>query len=120
MTFDYVSSRTSDDTELYGKVQAYAHHRQQNTPVGERPNISLNMLKRARDKAHEYILSALRHLAKYDPDEFSDGDLKSAAQILEEYYLTAPLDTPSRTEELYTAALAYYLSGHYPRAFVLM
>ena len=77
-------------------------------------------LKKGRELAWERILLALKYFEEEKPNDETDKDLLHAAQLLEKLFLNRPLDTPNRVNELYMAGLAYYLSGHYARAYVLM
>jgi len=56
------------------------------------------------------------------PDFRFDGDdlIKQGAEILEFLYYEPSLETPEHIEQLFSAALGYYIAGHYARAYVLM
>jgi superfamily II DNA/RNA helicase len=56
------------------------------------------------------------------PDFRADGDdlIKQGAEILEFLYAEADPEAPGRIEQLFSAALGYYIAGHYARAYVLM
>ena len=105
---------------LYARIHARAIHRYRGTPQDQRPRISEHSAVEGRDLAHYLIVGALRYLLENEADDSSDITLRNAAQILEKLYIDEPSDFPARTEELYTTALAYYLAGYYPRAFVIM
>lgn len=59
---------------------------------------------------------------KASPDTESRGDsnLTLGAEILEHVYARADDDDPERACQLFTAALAYYMSGHFARAYVVV
>lgn len=106
--------------DLYAKTHALDIHQFRRTPENLRPHISEQLPKRAYDIAYDCILLALKFFEEEEADPDTDVVLQHAAQLLEKLYLNKPADTPQRTETLHTAALAYYLAGHYARAFVLM
>ena len=56
------------------------------------------------------------------PDFRTDGDalIKQGAEILEFLYSEAVTQQPERIEQLFSAALGYYISGYYARSYVLM
>lgn len=49
-----------------------------------------------------------------------DSNLTLGAEILEHVYSRSEDDDPERVCQLFTAALAYYMAGHFARAFVLI
>lgn len=56
------------------------------------------------------------------PDFRVHGDdlIQQGAEILEFLYSEADPEVPERVEQLFSAALGYYIAGHYARAYVLM
>ena len=106
--------------DLYAKVHAFDIHESRGTPDELRPRISRLSLTRAHDLAYERIVLALKYFEEGYANEETDKELQHAAQLLEKLYLNRSVDDPHRTKELHTAALSYYLAGHYARAFVLM
>ncbi len=106
--------------DLYAKTHALDIHQFRRTPENLRPHISEQLPIRAYDIACHCILLALKFFEEEEANPDTDVVLQHAAQLLEKLYLNKPADTPQRTETLHTAALAYYLAGHYARAFVLM
>lgn len=125
---NYERISSEEARNLYAKIHALDIHQYRNTPLDQRPRISENTPETSLRIAHDYIHTALKYLVELEGfdsqdenlrQEVSDGLLR-AAQHLEKLYLNRSHDTPQRTEELYNAALAYYLAGHAPRAFVIM
>lgn len=116
--FEYVTGPSYID--LYAKTHALDIHQFRKTPENLRPHISEQLPKRAYEIAYNYILLALKFFEEEEANPETDVMLQHAAQLLEKLYLNKPADTPQRTDTLRTAALAYYLAGHYARAFVLM
>ena len=59
---------------------------------------------------------------KTSPDFHSYGDdlIKRGAEILEFLYSEAEPKAPEQIDQLFNAALGYYIAGHYARAYVLM
>jgi len=106
--------------DLYAKTQALDIHQFRGTPQHLRPRISEQVPKRAFEIAYNYVLDALKYFEEEAANDETDIALQHAAQLLEKLFLNRPADTPHRTMALQTAALAYYLAGHYARAFVLM
>lgn len=106
--------------DLYAKTQALDIHQFRGTPQHLRPRINEQVPKRAFEIAYNYVLDALQYFEGEEPNEETDIALQHAAQLLEKLFLNKPADAPQRTMALQTAALAYYLAGHYARAFVLM
>jgi len=47
---------------------------------------------------------------------YGDDLIKQGAEILEFLYSEASAQSPERTEQLFSAALGYYIAGHYARA----
>jgi hypothetical protein len=110
----------SDAQLLHNKIHAEDIHIQQETPEHLRPKFGPRNREAARKHAHNIILDTLKLLTENGPDEFSDDALITAATNLEKIYLKSSPDAPERIQELYNAALAYYLAGQYARAFVIM
>ena len=50
----------------------------------------------------------------------ADQYIKQACEVLEFLYASLPAGHPERTEGLFSAALGYYISGYYARAYVMM
>lgn len=105
---------------LRNKIHAEDIHIQQGTPEHLRPRFGPLNREAARKHAHNVILDTLKLLTENTPDEISDQSLITAATSLEKIYLRSSPDAPERVQELYNAALAYYLAGQYARAFVIM
>lgn len=105
---------------LYARIHARAVHRHRQTPDEQRPRITESVAEQGYELAYDHILSGLKYLAEGEANEYSDKTLRNAAQILEKLYWNESSNLAERTNELETAALAYYLAGYYARAFVLM
>ena len=115
-----IQATSAEYTDLEGIIHAYDIHQYRRTPDYQRPRISTFSLEKAYRLAYDRLLTALRYFedgGEANPE--TNVELRRAAWLLERLYLRRPPDTPHRTKELYTAALAYYLAGDYPRAFVL-
>lgn len=107
-------------SSLYARVNALSVFQSKQVPRHERPRFSPDLPNQAYEKAHDYLLLGLKHLYTEGRDWRTDAILEMAGQLLEKLYLEVPSNPPDRTRELYNAALAYYLSGHYARAYVIM
>lgn len=89
-------------------------------PASEWPSYSRNVDETLHYTAHYLLEQGLRlKESKLDNDK-ADGYIREGAEILEFLYATAPMDHPEQTEELFNAALGYYIAGYYARAYVLM
>lgn len=106
--------------DMFAKIHAMDMHRFRGTPADQLPRINEYEIKKGREIAWERILLALKHLEEEKANDETDKDLLNAAQLLEKLFLNRSLDTPNRMKELHMAGLAYYLSGYYARAYVLM
>jgi len=60
----------------------------------------------------------IRELPDFQP--YGDDLVKQGAEILEFLYFESSARPPERIEQLFSAALGYYIAGHYARAYVLM
>lgn len=106
--------------DMFAKIHAMDLHQSRGTPADQLPRINDQELKKGRELAWERILLALKYFEEEKPNDETDKDLLNAAQLLEKLFLNRPLDTLNRVNELHMAGLAYYLSGYYARAYVLM
>ena len=84
------------------------------------PRYSANLDESLLYTAHLLLWQGLQ--LKSVPDFRSDGDnaIKQGAEILEFLYSEVITPTPEQVEQLFSAALGYYIAGYYARAYVLM
>lgn len=70
--------------------------------------------------AHFLLWQALQ--LKGDPAHAAAADeyIKQSCEILEFLYSQANVGTPDRIDQIFNAALGYYISGYYARSYVLM
>lgn len=104
---------------LLARINALSVFESRGVPISERPQFSANLPHQAYQKANDYLLLALKYLDVEDADGRTDQVLEMAGELLEKLYSAIP-DSSEKAEGLYNAALAYYLSGHYARAYVIM
>jgi superfamily II DNA/RNA helicase len=115
-----IQARGQPGKNLYARTNALSVFQSRQVPRDEWPAFSSNLPEQAYEKAHDYLLLGLKYLYTESADEDTDTFLERAGELLEKLYFAVPLDTPDRPRELCNAALAYYLSGHYARAYVIM
>lgn len=69
----------------------------------------------------QYLLYlGMRMKEQPETESSADANLTLGAELLEHIYGRADDEDPERITQLFTAALAYYMSGHFARAFVLV
>ncbi len=105
---------------LYAVLNARSIFESRRVPVEDQPSFGAHIPSIAYRAAYEYLIAGIRYLENEGSISESDTVLYLAAQMLEKLFVPEPGELPNRTEELFTAALAYYLSGHYASAYVIM
>jgi replicative superfamily II helicase len=70
--------------------------------------------------AHYLFWQGLQLKSVPEYRERGDWYIKLGCEILEFLYVSLPPGHPDRTDQLFNAALGYYISGYYARAYVLM
>src|SRR5688572_10288527 len=103
---------------LYAQAHARAIMRRLGTPPDEWPAYRPDLDARLRDAAYYEIWTALDLLDSGEGLEESARHLVSGAEALE--FLRAGIDSQTYADETLTATLAYYISGHHARSFVLL
>ena len=93
--------------------------RQLRTPQDQWPAYSAGLDEDLVYAAQTLLYVGLRLKLESTP-ESGDGYLTQGAEILEYVYSRGADDDPERVSQLFTAALAYYMAGHFARAFVLV
>jgi superfamily II DNA/RNA helicase len=115
-----IQAKGQSGKDLYARTNALSVFQSRQVPRNEWPSFSPHLPEQAYEKAHDYLLLGLKYLYTGSADENTDTILEMAGELLEKLYFEVPSDTPDRPRELCNAALAYYLSGHYARAYVIM
>lgn len=72
------------------------------------------------DTAHYLLWQGLQLRSLVDYREQANAAILRACEILEFLYQSQPSRYRGRTEQLFNAALGYYIAGYYARAYVLM
>jgi superfamily II DNA/RNA helicase len=115
-----IQAKGQPGKNLYARTNALSVFQSRQVPRDEWPSFSPKLPRQVYEKAHDYLLLGLKYLYTESADEDTDTFLERAGEFLEKLYFEVPSDTPDRPRELCNAALAYYLSGHYARAYVIM
>src|SRR5262249_61841516 len=90
------------------------------TPLEEWPHYTPSLDEDLVYTAQYLLYLGLKLKASPETEERGDSNLTLGAEILEHVYARAGDGDPERVCQLFTAALAYYMSGHFARAFVLV
>jgi hypothetical protein len=90
------------------------------TPTEEWPTYTVTLDEDLVYTAQYLLYLGLKLKGSPETEETGDSNLTLGAEILEHVYARAGDDDPERACQLFTAALAYYMSGHFARAFVLV
>ena len=114
------TAREKPGINLLAKLNAYSVFESRGVTQSERPRFADDLPDQAYLEAHQYLGIGLRFLHQGSPTEDSDYILERAGELLEKLCESRWGDTDFQRREMHNAALAYYLSGHYPRAYVLM
>lgn len=111
-------------TQLFQNFRAQSHSRDVlrylGTPPEEWPSYSGALDENLVFTAQYLLYLGLRLKGAPETEATGDANLTLGAEILEHVYARAGDDDPERDTQLFTAALAYYMSGHFARAFVLV
>lgn len=106
------------------RLQAQAHTRSifqsRRVPPEAQPAFTPNLVQRTYQQAYDYLRVGMEYLSEETATSVTDELFQTAGELLEKLYFNAPVEYHGRERELYTAALCYYLSGHYARSYVLM
>lgn len=106
---------------MLGQLNARAYLEARKVPEGEWPRFDPNLTQDAYQKAQEYLYSGVRQVLGKAGHESRDSILEEAGELFEKIFATAQSVTPEeRSLGLFHAAIAYYLSGQYARAYVIM
>jgi len=113
-------SERSDILRLHAQAHARAILRGLNAPKRDWPSFQEDLDVRLYYAAHNQIWKALQLLEIKQHPEQAKEYLVKGAEALEFLYQDPNSDPIVRDEELLKAILAYYISGHYARSYVLM
>nr|MBC8232239.1 DEAD/DEAH box helicase [bacterium] len=118
---DVTATQEDDDFQNY---VAQAHSRSilrgLDAPASEWPSYSRDVDETLHYTAHYLLEQGLRLKESKLYNDKADDYIREGAEILEFLYATASINHHDRTEELFNAALGYYIAGYYARAYVLM
>lgn len=113
-------SERSKVLRLHAQAHARAILRGLNVPETDWPLFQKDLDIRLYYTAHYQIWKALQLLEVNQHQEQAKECLAKGAESLEFLYRDSGSDPIVRDEELFKAILAYYISGHYARSYVLM
>jgi len=113
-------SKRSEVLKLHAQAHARAILKELNAPEAEWPSFQKDLDIRLYYAAHCQIWKALQLLEVNHHKKQAKESLATGAEALEFLYLDSGSDPIVRDEELLKATLAYYISGHYARSYVLM
>jgi len=113
-------SERSEVLRLHAQAHARAILRGLNTPEADLPSFQKDLDIRLYYAAHYQIWKALQLLEVRQNQGQAKEYLVKGAEALEFLYRDPDSNPSVRDEELFKATLAYYISGHYARSYVLM
>jgi replicative superfamily II helicase len=113
-------SERSEVLRLHAQAHARAILMGLRAPKSDWPSFQEGLDAQLYYAAHYQIWKALQLLEARQHEETAKEGLAKGAEALEFLYHDLGSDPIVRDEELYKAALAYYISGHSARSYVLM